>query len=69
MSETVGCIQWSPIDGDGVFPYQPYQPPAQTWYVAPWIVATPTDCAGIAHVFPCPHCNKCKCGKAQKVSE
>ena len=24
----------------------------------------PTECSGDVHVFPCPHCEKCKCGKA-----
>lgn len=24
----------------------------------------PTHCSGEVHVFLCPHCDKCKCGKA-----
>lgn len=32
----------------------------------PWPVAQ-TECSGDIHVFPCPHCNKCKCGKAIKT--
>ena len=27
---------------------------------------TPVECSGDVHVFPCPHCDKCKCGKARK---
>lgn len=23
-----------------------------------------TACSGEVHVFPCPHCEKCKCGQA-----
>lgn len=30
-----------------------------------WVVTAPaTTCAGDVHVFPCPHCKKCRCGKA-----
>jgi hypothetical protein len=46
--------------------YVPYYEPYVSW---PWYVpVTPTECAGDVHVFPCPHCAKCKCGKAAKVS-
>ena len=40
----------------------PYQ---QTQYV-PYqqLTIAPTVCSGDMHVFPCPHCEKCKCGKA-----
>ena len=24
----------------------------------------PRECSGDVHVFPCPHCATCKCGKA-----
>lgn len=27
----------------------------------------PRECSGDVHVFPCPHCDKCKCGGATKV--
>ena len=27
----------------------------------------PTNCSGDIHVFPCPHCDKCKCGQAVKT--
>lgn len=35
----------------------------------PWAWASthtyqPTVCTGETHVFPCPHCDKCKCGQA-----
>lgn len=39
-----------------------------TWYYPPRVeVTTPRDCAGDIHVFPCPHCDKCKCGGATKA--
>lgn len=44
---------WHAYFGDTV--YQPYY-----WHV----VEPPRDCAGDVHVFPCPHCDKCKCGAA-----
>lgn len=37
------------------------------WNTGYWYpVYAPTDCCGDIHVFPCPHCNRCKCGKARK---
>jgi hypothetical protein len=27
-------------------------------------VSAPVECSGDVHVFPCPHCDKCKCGAA-----
>lgn len=27
-------------------------------------VEAPEECSADVHVFPCPHCEKCKCGKA-----
>lgn len=39
-----------------------YVPPPTVWYYH--TVPTPVECAGDVHVFPCPHCEKCKCGKA-----
>lgn len=27
-------------------------------------IEPPRECSGEVHVFPCPHCEKCKCGKA-----
>ena len=40
-------------------------------YYVPYtqILVTPTDCSGDVHVFPCPHCNKCKCGGATKAKK
>lgn len=32
----------------------------------PWNTSVPTECAGEVHVFPCPHCDQCKCGGAMK---
>lgn len=28
------------------------------------VVEPPRECSGDVHVFPCPHCDNCKCGKA-----
>ena len=27
----------------------------------------PRECSGDVHVFPCPHCDTCKCGDAVKA--
>ena len=36
--------------------------PWQYWYIqAP---TPPRECSGDVHVFPCPRCQRCKCGKA-----
>lgn len=43
--------------------YSPYYP-SQTYYYQ--TVIPPTDCYGEIHVFSCPRCAKCKCGKATK---
>lgn len=32
----------------------------------PWNTSPPTECSGDVHVFPCPHCDSCKCGGATK---
>jgi hypothetical protein len=42
--------QW-PWQQTVYYPYQQFQSP-------------PAFCSGDVHVFPCPHCDKCKCGKA-----
>lgn len=47
----------------------PTWPYGQTGYTHPSVyyyhtVTPPVECAGDVHVFPCPHCEKCKCGKA-----
>lgn len=40
------------------------------YYQYPQYVTVPqTICAGDIHVFPCPHCDKCKCGRALKVKQ
>jgi hypothetical protein len=41
---------------------QPSYPTTTTWITTAPVV--PQDCSGDVHVFPCPHCDKCKCGKA-----
>jgi hypothetical protein len=43
-----------------LYRYWPYQT-TPTYYYS---TITPVECAGDTHVFPCPHCDKCKCGKA-----
>lgn len=38
-----------------------YVPPSVYYYHT---TLPPVECSGDVHVFPCPHCEKCKCGKA-----
>lgn len=49
-----------------------YNWPYNSWPY-PWvntvITSPPTDCFGDVHVFPCPHCDKCKCGGATKKAQ
>lgn len=42
--------------------YYPWVQNPNTWYYH--TVHAPVECSGDVHVFPCPHCEKCKCGKA-----
>lgn len=51
---TSNCIDY----GQYTWPYSNYWP--STWTV----IESPRECSGDVHVFPCPHCDKCKCGKA-----
>lgn len=52
-----------------VWPYDYYTLP-QAWtaptgtYTPYFNVEPPRECSGDLHVFPCPHCDKCKCGAA-----
>lgn len=42
------------------------------YWPLPWnivIQSAPLNCSGDVHVFPCPHCNKCKCGGATKAQK
>jgi hypothetical protein len=52
------CGDWFPITYPNTYPTWPS---TTATYVT---VPPPTHCSGENHVFPCPHCNKCKCGKA-----
>lgn len=61
-SVTSNCIDYAPWWPFGV-PMPCVQPLQWTWTVP----AAPTECSGDVHVFPCPHCDKCKCGKAVKA--
>ncbi len=60
---TTNCIDygqsWWPFYGQPNVYIQPYQ----GWSIP----AVPTECSGDIHVFPCPHCDKCRCGKAMKT--
>lgn len=50
--------------------YEPW--PIQQWpYWGGYyqVVTPPTTCAGDVHVFPCPHCDRCKCGAATKTPQ
>lgn len=49
--------------------YPNYQPYYQTYPTYQWIQAPPLVCSGDVHVFPCPHCDKCKCGSATKLKQ
>ena len=54
MATVQNCqIDWGPFR-QGQIPYQQIQP----------FPNPPSLCFGDVHVFPCPHCEKCKCGKA-----
>ena len=62
---TGGSIQ----TGDNVGGYWPYTSWPYTSYPSVWVTpysypVTPVECSGDVHVFPCPHCDKCKCGHA-----
>ena len=51
------CIgDYWPYTGNGS-----YQNPSVYYYHTN---VPPVECSGDVHVFPCPHCEKCKCGKA-----
>jgi len=52
---TIGSTDWWPYGQTG------WIQPSISYY--PYNVA-PVECSGDVHVFPCPHCEKCKCGKA-----
>lgn len=60
-SLTAGCVQMYPYDypnhSGGCIP---------NWWPQQYIYTTvqPQICSGDVHVFPCPHCEKCKCGAA-----
>ena len=41
-----------------------YLLPLYPSYPTVTVTTTPQVCAGEVHVFPCPHCKKCQCGKA-----
>jgi hypothetical protein len=48
--------------GVTIWPYVQQWPTQSSWV---WSYPeTPRECSGDVHVFPCPHCDKCKCGKA-----
>ncbi len=41
---------------------QPYVP-LTDWPIVTYL-APPTVGTGDVHIFPCPHCRRCRCGKA-----
>jgi hypothetical protein len=45
----------------GTYPYQPHWPSVG---IATSVTPAQQSCSAETHVFPCPHCNTCKCGKA-----
>lgn len=52
-----GCLT---VTGDNGVPY--WQQTVYPYYYA--VTQPPRECSGDVHVFPCPHCEKCKCGQA-----
>jgi len=72
MGGTITPQLWGELTTGGYVPtttsgsvYEPWG----TGYVTPSVyyyhtVTPPVECSGDVHVFPCPHCEKCKCGKA-----
>lgn len=73
-----GTINW-PFDHNGlaqqtvttgncnmsIYDHWPWPAQTQTvYYPYQQIQSSPQFCYGDVHVFPCPHCDKCKCGKA-----
>lgn len=62
--------EWNPpakltittVGNISIWPHSSYIP----YYAPPqWSVTIPPRvCSGEVHVFPCPHCEKCKCGAA-----
>jgi hypothetical protein len=67
MLSVEGSWQAQAETGNCVYPYTTYP----YWTFPSWqaVTVSPTECSGDIHVFPCPHCNKCKCGKAAKVAD
>lgn len=60
MAQTIttgGALQNCTID------YWPYDQ-RQNYFNQFYIRREPAECSAGVHVFPCPHCDKCKCGKA-----
>lgn len=63
METQTGLVTHS--NGLGQIDYWPWYPntgAVTTGYVH--VTETPRECSGEVHVFPCPHCEKCKCGAA-----
>jgi hypothetical protein len=53
-----------------VQPYGDFYPSTGNYYISPWaqtVIEPPRECSGDVHVFPCPHCDQCKCGGAKKI--
>ena len=42
----------------------PYQQDGTWWPLVYTSDEPPRECSGDVHVFPCPHCETCECGKA-----
>ena len=66
--ETIGYSQTD----NCYYPYPalvPYTWPSGTGTGLTYYINTEVqrECAGDVHVFPCPHCKKCKCGQAIKA--
>ncbi len=57
----IGSTSGGTLPTHGLVWVDPWQWPRTPWQI---VTAAPTVCAGDVHVFPCPHCRRCRCGKA-----
>lgn len=64
---TVGNVSVWPNGDNWYYPYGQYPYGLGNYYWHTVTPVVPTQCSGEVHVFPCPHCDKCKCGGATKA--
>lgn len=54
--------------GEPWYPWPGFNNGTAYWWPN-YVTQPPVDCSGDVHVFPCPHCDKCKCGGATKAKK